>query len=309
MAWQQLVPWLLMTLGTSFCLFVVPQLFDSSRGWWLAPALFVISGYTQFAVVHEGIHGNLHPDVGTNRALGRLSSVLFGSPFAFLRDAHLLHHKYNRKLGHPDLFEPASEGRTAARARYLFELFFGLYFKEFGVAVLCLLPRRWWSNAEAAARGDLNARLLAGIARDSMIGQVRVDALCIMTVHAVSAALYWHLPAPFLVMLLGRAFVVSLHDNAYHYRTDPDVVLYARNLRLPRLLSVLLLHFNYHGIHHLAPGLAWHRLPKEFERRRAVMAGSVPQATLAQLYGPFPLGETYVDADIQSVAAEWSHER
>jgi fatty acid desaturase len=314
MALQQLVPWSLMVGGTSACLFVAPFLLTSCRFSPLVPVLFALSGYSQFAVVHEAIHGSLHPRPGANRALGRACSVLFGSPFAFLRDAHLLHHKYNRKLGHPDLFEPATTGSAAARAYYLFDLFFGLYLKEFAVTLLCLLPRRWWSNAEAAANGDLNARLLAGIARDSMIGQVRRDALAILVVYGASALLYSHHLGYFVAMLLGRALVVSLHDNAYHYRTDPALLLYARNLRAPRLLSLLLLHFNYHGIHHLAPGLPWFRLPAEFARRKANLTGDVIAATFAQLGGPFPLDAErafdteQVEPDVPSLANEWQRE-
>jgi hypothetical protein len=198
----------------------------------------------------------------------------------------------------------------------LFDLFFGLYLKEFGVTILCLLPRRLWSSPEAAANGDLNARLLSGIARDSRIGQVRRDALCILGAYGSSAALYAHSRGLgyFAAMLLGRAFVVSLHDNAYHYRTDPALVLHARNLRAPRLLSLLLLNFNYHGIHHLAPGLPWFRLPAEFARRKASTVGDIIGATLAQLNGPFPLdagpapAAEPLDADVPSFTAEWKRE-
>jgi fatty acid desaturase len=34
-------------------------------------------------------------------------------------------------------------------------------------------------------------------------------------------------------------------------------------------LALLFLNNNYHAVHHAKPGLAWYRLPGEFERRRA----------------------------------------
>jgi hypothetical protein len=60
-----------------------------------------------------------------------------------------------------------------------------------------------------------------------------------------------------IAVLAGRAFLVSVADNAYHYGTRLDEPLEAMNLRLPRALETCVLAFNLHGIHHRNPGLAW----------------------------------------------------
>jgi fatty acid desaturase len=63
----------------------------------------------------------------------------------------------------------------------------------------------------------------------------------------------------------ARAVIVSLADNAYHYRTRLERPLDAMNLRLPRTLEAFLLAFNLHQVHHRHPGLHWYQLRAAFD--------------------------------------------
>jgi hypothetical protein len=84
----------------------------------------------------------------------------------------------------------------------------------------------------------------------------------------------------------GRAFIVSVADNAYHYGTELDAPLEAMNLRLPRPLKLLVLAFNLHGVHHKYPGLAWHSLRAAFENDDARFETGWFAAVGRQINGP-----------------------
>ncbi|WKU43319.1 fatty acid desaturase [Streptomyces sp. VNUA116] len=98
---------------------------------------------------------------------------------------------------------------------------------------------------------------------------------------------YARLPA---AALAGRALVVSLQDNAYHYATPLDAPLQAMNLRLPRPLEAFALGFNLHGVHHRHPGLPWSALRARFAREGGRYDLGWTPAVARQLRGPVRAG-------------------
>lgn len=67
-----------------------------------------------------------------------------------------------------------------------------------------------------------------------------------------------------LAALGGRALIVSLADNAYHYGTALDAPRDAMNLRLACALEMFALNFTLHEVHHRHPGLRWYELRERF---------------------------------------------
>jgi fatty acid desaturase len=51
---------------------------------------------TNYALIHEGTHDNLHPDPRSNRWLGMLAGFLFPVPFSMIKVTHAVHHCCNR---------------------------------------------------------------------------------------------------------------------------------------------------------------------------------------------------------------------
>jgi fatty acid desaturase len=78
-------------------------------------------------------------------------------------------------------------------------------------------------------------------------------------------------------------------DNVYHYRTPLDVVDFAHNLRLPRLLRLTVLNINLHRVHHHEPHLPWWRLHARFRERADRYDAAYLPAALGQLRGPVPV--------------------
>lgn len=264
--------------------------------WWLIP-VFVLATISHWALIHEAVHGHLHRSRGVNEAVGRLLSILFLAPFDGLRFGHLSHHALNaRAVDRPELYDPARRSRAAATVQYYFRLLCGLYLVEVASGPLSLLPRRmlrpvvrglfYEGEPEAGPMADRAERVLLAPAT---LRRLRVDALVILML--ISLAFWVHGSAwPVLVgAILGRAFVVSLMDNAPHYQgalADPGQ---GYDLRAPGPLAPLVLNTNLHGTHHRHPYLPWHALPEAFRRDGGTYAGSYLLRPWRQLRGPVPL--------------------
>jgi len=63
----------------------------------IAAALaFSFTTNTLFSLLHEAVHGILHPDAAMNRWLGRFAAAWFPTSLELQRGFHLTHHRNNR---------------------------------------------------------------------------------------------------------------------------------------------------------------------------------------------------------------------
>ncbi len=264
--------------------------------WWLVP-VFVLATVPHWALIHEAVHGHLHRSRRVNEAVGRLLSILFLAPFDGLRFGHLSHHALNaRAVDRPELYDPARRSWAAATVQYYFRLLCGLYLVEVASGPLSLMPRRmlrpvvrrlfYDGEPEAGPMADRAERVLLAPAT---LRRLRVDALAILVLIGLA---FWAHDSTWPVLvgaILGRAFVVSLMDNAPHYQgalADPGQGF---DLRAPGPLGPLVLNTNLHGTHHRHPYLSWDVLPEAFRRDGGTYAGSYPLLPWRQLRGPAPL--------------------
>ena len=263
---------------------------------WLIPAC-VLATVPHWALVHEAVHGHFHGRRLVNEAAGRVLAILFLAPFDGLRFGHLSHHALNaRPSERPEFYDPRERSGWHARAVYYLRLLCGIYLLEIASGPLALLPRaalrpivRWVFYDGAPDAGHMADRAERVLLAPATLRRMRIDALAILTLLAASFLLYgaaWHLLA---AALLGRAFVVSIMDNAPHYGgelADPDQGF---DLKLPRACAPLVLNTNLHGTHHRHPNLPWIALPNAFEHDGGNYAGSYLIAPWRQLRGPMPL--------------------
>ena len=115
---------------------------------------------------------------------------------------------------------------------------------------------------------------------------IRLDALVILVSIGVSVSLYQHYWWILCVHFMIRALLISFLDYTYHYGSPLDDPLHGYNLKLPRLLSVAILHFNYHGIHHRFPALPWRSLTRVFRDEAMVFDNDYLMQAVSQLKGP-----------------------
>jgi fatty acid desaturase len=275
-----------------FQLFILPLFLLPASRWW-ALALLPLAALNNpfWSLIHEAIHDLFHPSRRVNRAAGRALSVFFGAPFLVLRLSHLLHHKLNRSLIEAtEIYAPESCSRGRAALGYFAHICGGLYLLELASPLMFFLPRAVLRRMEKKyfMGADLPGNLMRGLMRDEAVREMRIDGVLVILLFSVSAFCYgtnW----PFLAAALcARAFLISFLDNVYHYETPIDDTFYARNLALPGLFSLGLLHFNFHGIHHRNPSIPWSALPQAFELQRSQFDAGYFYAAIAQFRGPIP---------------------
>jgi fatty acid desaturase len=272
-----------------------PLLLPRSAWWALLALPAVLLTPTLWATIHEAIHGVLHPSKAWNDRLGRVLGGLFGAPFQLLRLGHLQHHRFNRSpLNRPEVVEPSPPG-PAERVAYYFRLCCGLYLGELVAGLLAVLPDLFYRPIIKLAFGDEapDGRSMWAAAKRQLLeepgrSRMRLDGLLI-GLGLIGA--FW-LYGPFwwvlALALAARAFLVSFHDNIYHYANPLEDPQAGWDLSLPRWGRLWLLNFNHHATHHHRPTEPWTALPAaQAALGRRYEARWLP-AALRQLRGPIP---------------------
>ncbi|MGW4366604.1 fatty acid desaturase family protein [Nocardia takedensis] len=273
-------------------LLVVPLVLlprDRAWGWALVPIALATTPF--WSLIHEAVHGSLLRDRELNDRFGRALAVLYGSPFALLKAGHLLHHRYSRTRERTEIYDPAHTTLLRTAPGYYLRLFGGLYLLEVLALLLALLP--------AAAVRRIGARVeapdsIAGLVFDRLAGDrvlpgFRLDAAVIVVLHLAAFLAYGAHAWMLALALFGRALIISVSDNAYHYDTALDAPLQALNLRLPRPLEGFALSFNLHGVHHRHPGLRWYELRGVFGAEGGRYDDGWFAAAARQVRGPIAL--------------------
>lgn len=237
---------------------------DPAWGWLLVP--LVLLSTPLWSLIHEAIHATLLRQRTWNDRFGRILAVGYGAPFALLKSAHLLHHRYNRsRRERTEVYDPATSSWAAAAPGYYLHLLGGLYLIEVASVLLAAAPRRLWRYLARLldSPDTFGGMLIEGISRRHL-REFRADAVAVVVVYAIAGVAYgrhvWMLAAA----LVARAVLISVADNAYHYGTRLDARLEAMNLRLPGPLERFVLAFNLHNVHHRHPGLPWYELRAAF---------------------------------------------
>lgn len=286
----------LFILLSIYQLFILPLFIPQNTIYLIMLILpIILLNNTFWSLIHEGIHCKLTTYTKTNDMLSRLLSILYGSPFRALQIAHLLHHKYNRTpYERNEMYNPECVSPLHARITFYFRLFAGVYVQEIILPIIVLLPLKTLKDLlYKKFPKDSYQRIVIDtfLKKDKNLTETRYDFLCVIILFISSFYIYgrhW----PLLVMLLLiRALFISFFDYSYHYGTKTDDVSFAMNFSLPKWISKLILHFNYHGTHHQYPLIPWHALPQKFESEQGIYEKSLFSGAARQLKGPLPLSE------------------
>jgi len=273
-------------------LFVLPLwLLPAGPAWGWLLLLPVLTSNVWWALIHEAIHGVLFGSRRANRLTGRVQGILFGAAFDLLRWGHLLHHALSRtRRERSEVYVVGQDHRAWFALNYYFRLTGGLYWFEVFGALIFLLPRpaiRWAARRLGGEHNVVEA-LTDKLLEPATLRAVRLDGWLILSLHGLAFVLYGEQAWMLVLALIGRAFLISVVDNAFHYGTPLEDTKYARNLALPTWAGRLILNFNLHGAHHLRPGLAWWRLPGYHRQSGAGFQGNWIGALLNQFRGPIP---------------------
>jgi fatty acid desaturase len=265
--------------------------------WFSAGALVLTAALTEplhYGLMHESMHGNLLPGENWNRRAGRALGITLGLPWETMRFGHLAHHGFNRHdYDRPEAYA-AGQSRAAAAIVYFFKLVIGNSLLYAIIPFLLLLPvgaTKWMvesvdQNPETA---PLRAAALRTFSNPERRHAVQFDLAAIVALDVLAVWLWGAWWPVFVATIAARWFMLSLLDNAPHYGMPLDSGLNARNTRIPRWASWLVLNQNFHDIHHHNPQLYWRDLPGEFAQSAKSYDGSWFGALLRQFRGPLQL--------------------
>lgn len=239
--------------------------------WWAArqqswPGLLfvgVLYSYvmlTNYALLHEATHANLHSDSRVNAVLGVITGIFFMAPFSMIRVTHQGHHQRNRTDAEIfDLYYPHDSFFWKCVQWYA--TLAGLFWPCIPVcAVLfALVPRtigmRLFSGPPL---GNANVRDITP--RDLV--RIRCELLLAAAVYTLLFHLLDLNGWCVLVLLACFSFNWSTRQYVGHAFSQRDIVEGAWNLRHNRLMSWLLLHGEWDLNHHRHPEVPWYYLPR-----------------------------------------------
>ncbi len=247
----------------------------ASWGWRIAAAVaFSYVNNTIFSLLHEGVHGHLHPHPRVNEAAGRFLAAFFPTGLGFQRVCHLGHHRRNRTDAEVFDYILPGESRLLKTVQW-YGILTGLYWllPPLGCLLYLLWPgffdlperlrnTRWSRQTSTAA-------MLSGFEG----APERTIRLEILFSFAFQAACIWLLDlsaAGWLACYAAFGFNWSSLQYADHAFTERDVHDGAWNLRVNRLVQYLFLNYHHHKAHHRDPQIPWVHLPKhvDFTERR-----------------------------------------
>jgi fatty acid desaturase len=233
------------------------------ESWYGALGVGIVFSYvllTNYALLHEATHGNLHSTSRGNVWLGVLTGILFPVPFSMVRTTHQGHHLRNRTdFEMFDLYYPTDN--LFLKYTQWYGILFGLFWPwiPIGALLFALCPAVLRTRVFVRAR---SSRHLLGDIQGPVVRAIRWQVLLIVVFFAATA---WLLDLKLVnTLILYTCFSINWSTRQYvgHAFTQRDVIEGAFNLHTSWLMSWVLLHGEYDLNHHRRPDVPWYYLPR-----------------------------------------------
>lgn len=215
--------------------------------WMVSPCLAVLD-YAAFTLLHEASHGLVsRGGRWINQLAGEVAATTLMCRFNGFRQVHLRHHLHtNDPERDPDLWS----GRGPAWAAPLFWATSDLHY---WVAYDRSEPQR--PLARRASAWSLTVLLLA-------------VAVLLLTGNGMALLWFWIVPARIALFISTWLFDWLPHQRPFGRPRAENPLQATVNLAVPGWLEPLLLGHAFHLVHHLHPGIPFHRLRKRWEADR-----------------------------------------
>lgn len=226
--------------------------------WWQTLLVGILFSYvllTNYALLHEASHGNLHESGALNYSLGVITGAFFPIPFSMMRVTHQGHHLRNR-TDHEmfDMYYPTDS--RLLRTLQWYSILCGLFWPiiPLGAVLFAIYPPLYRLRSFQRER---SSSYLLGDIHDANVGRIRLEVLLIV---AFFGLLFWTLKlSPWAVLVMYACFSVNWSTRQYigHAYSKRDVIEGAWNLKHNSFMSWLLLHGEYDLNHHRHPEVPW----------------------------------------------------
>lgn len=225
-----------------------------------AALLFSFLGLTNYALIHEAAHHNLHSDSQANSIMGSILAWLFPVSFSFLLTAHQVHHLNNRTDSEMfDYYYP--EDNLWVKYTQWYSILIGIYppIIPIGSIILAVLPSFFllspWQKAKSSAI-IFDPQLFT----PQVIHKIRMEVFIgIFFWIFIFKLLNLELTA---VCVIYAAFWINWSTRQYvtHAFSPRDVINGAWNLKVSRAMGWLFLNGHWDKVHHQHPSARWQDL-------------------------------------------------
>ena len=228
----------------------------------LSATAFAFLGLSNYALIHEACHHNLHAERRINDRLGTLLGWLFPVSFTFMETAHQVHHRNNRTDGEMfDYYYPGDN--LLIKYGQWYSILIGIYppIIPLGSLLMAFLPGlfqlRPWQRAKSSSiifnRGLFSARPVARIRMEVVSG----TCFWVVTWRILDLD-------PLATGILYAAFWFNWSTRQYvtHAFSPRDVLNGAWNLRVSRPMGWIFLNGQWDLVHHNHPKVRWQQLPE-----------------------------------------------
>ena len=247
---------------------------------------------TVFALMHESVHGLLHPSPAANDWIGRWLAAFFPTGLTFHRTCHLGHHRRNRtEVELFDYYTP--QDVRAVKVVQWYGILTGLYWilPPIGCLALLVLPHRLLfglldSRGSATAEHTGAEAMLSGFA-EAPAARLRLEVLLTIALQALFVVTLDLTAVGWCACYAAFAVNWSSLQYADHAWSRLDVREGAWNLRVNPVVRWLFLNYHHHLAHHRRPDVPWRYLGRYVDRDE-------PRPSFARIYasmwrGPRPL--------------------
>lgn len=270
--------WAAAYVGLAVAATVAGALLAASGAWlpWLfGQLLWAVAFLEWFLVLHEAGHQTLFTTRRANRVVGQLAAVFALIPFCAWRAIHARHHKWTGWQDRDATTATLLPRPLPAWQRFLIEVAW-----KTGLPLFSITYRM--QNYWGAAR-------LAAFVSAPLLRRIRIEAALLATFYA--AVLIWFGPIAvlahcgvglLLALMAEDVILLSQHTGMPSHVAGPDATVapfpplaqetFTRTLRLPAMLSALIMHFDRHELHHMYPAVPGYRLARIAYRPRHEVA-------------------------------------
>jgi fatty acid desaturase len=281
-----------------------------ASSWWLIAIAAVVFSYTNntaYSLLHECVHGKLHPSRAVNEWGGRLLAACFPTGLTFHRLCHLGHHRRNRTEAERFDYYTADDNRFVKFVQW-YGILTGCYWliPPLGCVLMLVTPRALLRRVVQTGPDDQTgtAAMLGGVV-EAMGVKMRAEILLSIAVQAiawVALDLSW---VGWLACYAAFAVNWSALQYADHAWSELDVENGAWNLSVGRTVQYIFLNYHHHLAHHQHPHVPWIHLGRFVD-------ATTPRPSFLRIYlsmwaGPRPLPEGLIPESVTS--PEWIVER
>ncbi|MDQ6953033.1 MAG: fatty acid desaturase [Mariprofundaceae bacterium] len=220
---------------------------------------FAFLAQTNYALLHEAIHGILYPKAHINRLLGRISAAMFPTSYTLMRHTHIVHHCCNRS-DHEMFDYYYSQDKIFYKHIQWYGIVTGIYWPliPIGCTLLALSPsllrNHFWQKFRSTnvLFEDLTDKDFMIMRYEILIAMVSFVSLFMLL------DLHWQ---QCLSLYLMAGFLWSTRQYVTHAFTKRDIIHGALNLQTSWLMDKFILHGGWDLVHHQNPHLSWIHLP------------------------------------------------